>query len=194
MRGGCGNQWVIPCSELRPLILEWAHRNEYAQLPSWAAQRGGMAGAPDRVTLGMVLAHRSGVPQRRISGILNDSNETPNVTFDTADKLLCGMDMVDEWHDRLASYYEEPIEVSAAEAKRLNGKERAMRDLRDPDIVGTKLLLACAEQPEIQPSVLADRNGLTAPDWTGDELMSNDPALHHSMTSQVGNERIAGQA
>lgn len=109
-------QWIIPAAELRPLILEWGTRNDYKIKAEWLHLPFGV---PDEMTLQAALAHRSGVPTRRISGILNDTLGHPNVTFDTADRLLCGMDMVNEWHDRLSSYYEDPIEVSLSESRRL---------------------------------------------------------------------------
>ena len=198
-----GHRWVIPGAELRPLILEWARQNEYEQRPCYEASRGGANGQAPRVTLYQALQQRSGVPRRRISGILNDTNESPNLSFDTADKLLCAMVMVHEWHDRLASYYEEPIEVSAAEARRLNEKERAMRDLRDPQDLGSELLGLVAEERKeypgatVQPSTVADRyqHALEAcPDWTGDGFMSSNPADHHSKVSQADNERIKARA
>lgn len=111
-----GWRWVIPHAELRPLILEWAKRNEYEQKPTWTH---GLHGEPDMVTLPMALHHRSGVSTRRIRGIVNNSLDSETVSFDTADKLLCAMDMQAEWHGRLAEYYAEPIEVSLAESRRL---------------------------------------------------------------------------
>lgn len=108
--------WVIPHAELRPLLLEWGKRNGYEQKSTWIH---GSSGAPDSVTLQAAISFRSGVPQRRVAGILNDTLGTPYVRFDTADKLLCAIDMQAEWHGRLAEYYAEPIEVSLAESQRL---------------------------------------------------------------------------
>jgi hypothetical protein len=110
------NAWVIPAAEIRPLIMEWGMRNNYKTKASWLHLP---CGEPDEVTLQAALSFRSGVPMRRISGILNDSNGYANLSFDTADRLLCAMDMVDEWQGRLASYYAEPIEVSRRESQRL---------------------------------------------------------------------------
>jgi hypothetical protein len=107
--------WIIPSSELRPLILEWGQRNGYETGKSDPYE----VEPTRKMTLQQVLAHRSGVPVRRIAGILNGNEGFFNARFDTADSLLCAMNMADEWHGRLATYYDEPIEVAAYEMRRL---------------------------------------------------------------------------
>lgn len=116
--GNNGRYWVMPAADLRPLILEWAERNEYTTTDD--TLHGFAHDVPRVMTLHQVLSHRSGVPIRRVRGILNGTTGFSNVSFDVADKLLCAMDMVDEWHGRLAVYYEEPIEVAAYEQRRLS--------------------------------------------------------------------------
>ena len=100
--------WQIPIAELRPLIAEWMEK----------------AGEDGQIK---ILAARSGVTERRISGIVNNTlprssrstgGYATTVGFDTADRLLGAMGMVNEWHERLEQYYEQPIEIAPYERGR----------------------------------------------------------------------------
>ena len=77
-------------ARLQPLILEW--------LSKPGNNRG-------------ILSELSGVPVRRIYCILRGYDmtrygPTTNVTLDTADRLLIGMDMMDRWWSELDDIYE----------------------------------------------------------------------------------------
>jgi len=67
-----------------------------------------------------------------------------------------------------------------------------MNDLRDPLVVGTQLLRLRADTPKATLSEVYDSERIFfehLPPWTGNGLMSNDPAQHHSKTPQrVGTE------
>lgn len=102
------HRWLLPITELQPLIAEWMQK----------------AGDDGEVR---ILAQRSGVSERRISGIINGnlpggskaSGYATVIGFDTADRLLVAMGMVTEWHGRLADYYEnQSIEIAPYERGR----------------------------------------------------------------------------
>src|SRR5437868_6479274 len=100
---------VVPMSALRPLLAAWSSRNTTECSTEWKTENKGIGR----------LAKESGVPERRISGILNDSMpQQVNVSFDTADKLLTAMQMNSEWHVSLAEYYVE-LEVAPYERDRV---------------------------------------------------------------------------
>ena len=99
---------IVPCDALAPLIREWLTRNGYSIEPKWCEndQCGGLA----------ALSFSSKVPTRRLTAILNEaSRDSVNVSFDVADRLLCAMHMVGEWHHSLKEYYQDEIEVAPYE-------------------------------------------------------------------------------
>lgn len=68
-----------------------------------------------------ILAKESGISARTIHRIR--TGEHKQVEFNTADKLLCAMELVHEWRGRLAPYYG-PIPPAKAEAHRCSKTER----------------------------------------------------------------------
>lgn len=77
------------------------------------------------------LAHRTGIDARRIYGILNE--EGPSVTFDTVDRILIGLDLLDLWHlpaaeGGLADYYEATEENPAPPLPEHTPEQRAFAD------------------------------------------------------------------
>lgn len=102
---------VVPCDALAPLIREWAKRNGYpvdrTENAGWENDKMGALGA---------LAFQSGVSVRKIGGIMSPGSRlSDNVTFDTADRLLCAMHMTSEWHHSLKEYYQDEIETAPYE-------------------------------------------------------------------------------
>lgn len=66
------------------------------------------------------LAALARVPERRIYAIL--SSEQESIRFDTADRLLCGMRAVEEWHLSLADLYEQSQPAAhVAKSRRRHG-------------------------------------------------------------------------
>ena len=68
-----------------------------------------------------VLSELSGVPERRIYAVL--SGEQRFVQFDTADRLLCGMDVVEERQLSLADLYD----VSDVDGRKATARRGAKR-------------------------------------------------------------------
>src|SRR3954470_23244192 len=114
----------IPLYVLGDLVREWKARNGFDDEASPTANHG----SGTRV----VLEELSGVPQRRLHAIEKgwDKYSYPNrsgqkwsftkvISFDVADKLVCAMDMVEEWwNGRLKPYYG-PIATNKADRMRL---------------------------------------------------------------------------
>lgn len=74
------------------------------------------------------ITHRTGVPVRRVYGILIE--EGPTVTFDTVDRILIGLDLMDLWHlspeeGGLADFYEASEENPAPPLPKHNARQRA---------------------------------------------------------------------
>ena len=100
---------VVPMSALRPLMEEWLARQTTDETS------GKLGGSLYRDTAIVKLARESGMDRRRITGILRGTTrEQENVSFDTADRLLCAMQMNAEWHIRLAEFYDD-IDVAPYE-------------------------------------------------------------------------------
>jgi hypothetical protein len=78
---------LVPTERIAPLLRRWLDEDD------------------DRTR--RTLAAASHVPERRIYAIL--SGEQESVRFDTADRLLCGMRLVHEWHLSLADLYEQVV-------------------------------------------------------------------------------------
>ena len=93
---------LIPTDRLAPLLLDWIDEDE---------------GRTRRV-----LSELSCVPERRIYAVL--SGEQRFVQFDTADRLLCGMDVVEEWHLSLADLYDAPPANGGRATRRRRAKRR----------------------------------------------------------------------
>ena len=94
---------LIPTERLAPLLLDWIDEDE---------------GRTRRVLSGL-----SGVPERRIYAVL--SGEQRFVRVDTADRLLCGMDVVEEWHLSLADLYDAPNRDGEEATGRRRAKPRS---------------------------------------------------------------------
>jgi hypothetical protein len=113
----------IPLYVLGDLVREWKSRSGFDDDGSPTANHG----SGTRV----VLEELSGVPQRRLHAIEKGwdrhgytkrptkASYTKVISFDVADKLVCAMDMVDEWREgRLKAYYG-PIAINKADRMRL---------------------------------------------------------------------------
>lgn len=97
---------VIPNEALKPLIEKWMARNEFwaENYMGWIREKG--------VTR---LSEMSDVPQRKIHAIITGNSITNtkkgktykaiSVSFEVADRLLCAMDMTEEWFLSLAEHY-----------------------------------------------------------------------------------------
>lgn len=77
------------------------------------------------------LVARTGVPARRIYGILYE--EGPTTTFDTVDRILIGLDLMALWHlgpeeGGLADYYEATLENPAPPLPEHTPAQRAYAD------------------------------------------------------------------
>lgn len=99
---------VVPCAVLRPLVEAWLSRAGYVAEERYKTD---FASGLD------VLAQETGIARRRLWHIMNVDE---NVTFDTADKLLCMMGMNSEWHSSLAEFYG-PLEVAPYERHFVDG-------------------------------------------------------------------------
>lgn len=102
---------TVPMSALKPIIKEWMRVNGYDNINPHSFGVQYFAGGID------VLANEAGVSRRRISAIMADTvykDGCTEVSFDTADKLLCAMCRVEAWHYELKEWYG-PIHVMAYE-------------------------------------------------------------------------------
>ena len=111
----------VPMVALEPIIRDWCKRSGYA-LGHEATGENSLPSGQE------VLSQLSGVSVRRIWSILGGAcRDTKtnrkgvkklyvptHVSFDTADRLLCAMDMVSVWHNELAEWYG-PIRVAGYE-------------------------------------------------------------------------------
>ena len=111
MRNKIGRS-VVPIDAIRPLMEEWMSRQETDVAYGSENRNDGML---FRDTPVQKLARETGLPVRKITGILRGTLlGQKNIDFDTADKLLCGMQMNAEWHIRLAEFYDD-IDVASYE-------------------------------------------------------------------------------
>ena len=105
---------MVPCQPLSDLMRRWAkERNLDRENPmdfknnrSWEK----------------TLCKKTGIHRRKLYAIL--SGEQKHIQFNTADKLLCAMDMNHMWHQEPLSKYYGPIEVSRHERNRKDMIER----------------------------------------------------------------------
>ena len=127
---------VVPVAAIRPLIEEWEKRQISHEPASTGFGRKGVEYQWD--TPLCRLARESGVPRRRIYGIMTGKlvggKQRPdgtayygqeNISFDTADKLLCAMDMTSAWHVELRDYYQDEIETATYERHLVDTPEMA---------------------------------------------------------------------
>lgn len=106
---------TVPMYALEPIIRDWCKRNDYTIGNQGSTGFGHLVMASGVQT----LAADSGVSVRRITAILAGgySNDTGNVAFDTADKLLCAMNRVEAWQHELKPWYG-PLRVAHYERDR----------------------------------------------------------------------------
>lgn len=121
---------LIPTERLGPLLLDWIDEDE---------------GRTRRV-----LSELSGVPERRIYAVL--SGEQRFVQFDTADRLLCGMDVVEEWHLSLADLYS-ATDADGAKATARRAAKRGSRRRANvlDELVATREAAVAAGRLPAQP-------------------------------------------
>src|SRR5436190_11918876 len=121
---------LIPMSILGEIIQEWRVGYEMAiETPNYGNSPSRNHGQMEW------LQEASGIPHRRISDIIRGYSiskkrvkggeirysKGTNVSFAVADKLLCAMNLPQEWHHRLKDYYG-PIPVGTWEKHREDNK------------------------------------------------------------------------
>ena len=123
-----------PKAERDPTFPYFLPTERVAVIMERAAEQAGFAPGERNNGSRDWLAHRTGLGGRRVYGILG--REAPTVTFDTVDKILIGLDLLDLWHipaeeGGLADFYEATLENPAPPLPEHTPEQRAFANFHN---------------------------------------------------------------